>query len=70
MFAGRLFSRTLKHQQFVRNLSFTTVFRMPFAKHEIVPDVIKVAPKDIAKVDYISGGDYLIKTFLRSNIYL
>lgn len=28
---------------------------MPFAKNEIVPDVIPVAPKDIATVDYVSG---------------
>jgi hypothetical protein len=31
---------------------------MPFAKHEIVPDVIPVAPEDIATVNYVSGGDY------------
>lgn len=33
---------------------------MPFAKHEIVPDVIPNAPTDIATVNYVSGGDYLI----------
>lgn len=30
---------------------------MPFAKHEVVPDVIPVAPKDIVKVEYKSGGE-------------
>lgn len=29
---------------------------MPFAKNEIVPDVIPVAPKEVAKVNYVSGG--------------
>lgn len=33
---------------------------MPFTKHEIVPDVIPVAPAKVAKVDYVSGGDYPI----------
>lgn len=29
---------------------------MPFVKNEIVSDVIPVAPKEVAKVDYASGG--------------
>lgn len=28
---------------------------MPFTKNEIVPDVIPVAPKEIATVNYVSG---------------
>ena len=28
---------------------------MPFVKNEIVPDVIPVAPKEIATVNYVSG---------------
>lgn len=39
-----------------RSISSTSVRKMPFAKHEVVPDVIPVAPKNILKVDYISGG--------------
>lgn len=46
--------------QLTRNLSFSPVQRMPFAKHEIVPDVIPIAPSNIARVNYVSGGDYLI----------
>lgn len=38
---------------------------MPFVKHEIVPDVIPVAPSNIAKVNYLSGGDYSIIYILR-----
>lgn len=40
-----------------RFLSNTAVQRMPFAKHEIVPDVIPVAPSNVAKVNYVSGGN-------------
>lgn len=29
---------------------------MPFVKHEVVADVIPVAPKNILKVEYNSGG--------------
>lgn len=52
-------SRNLPYQ-LVRNLSCTPVRKMPFVKHEVVPDVIPVAPKAIAKVDYVSGGNYSI----------
>lgn len=55
--AVRLISRSFS-VPLTRHLSYTPVRRMPFAKHEIVPDVIPVAPKDIATVNYVSGGDY------------
>lgn len=33
---------------------------MPFSKHEVVPDVIPTAPKNVAKVDYKSGGKWFL----------
>jgi hypothetical protein len=51
--------RSIHHpcKTLVRNISYTAVRRMPFAKNEIVPDVIPEAPKEVAKVNYISGGN-------------
>lgn len=44
----------------VKLISTTSVRRlvstMPFDNHKIVPDVIPLAPKDILKIDYASGG--------------
>lgn len=59
MLPARIFLRSSIPTQLVRNLSYSPIRRMPFAKHEIVPDVVPVAPKNIATVSYISGGKQL-----------
>jgi hypothetical protein len=55
--AFRLISRSIK-PQLTRQLSVTAIKRMPFTKHEVVPDVVSQAPSKILKIDYVSGGDY------------
>lgn len=62
MFASvRLIIFSVKQQSVLRNISVSAVQKMPFAKHEIVPDVIPVKPAKIAQINYVgSGGDYSI----------
>lgn len=57
MLPARLFFRNAVQFQFVRSLSYTPIRKMPFSKHEVVPDVIPTAPKNVAKVEYKSGGE-------------
>lgn len=56
--AFRLISRNIIKPQINRHLSVTGIRKMPFTKHEVVPDVVSVAPSGILKIDYVSGGDY------------
>lgn len=56
MLPVRLLFRQSINFQLVRSISSTPIRKMPFAKHEVVPDVIPVAPKNVAKIDYKSGG--------------
>lgn len=59
MFAARKIIFSVA-KPFCRNISVTAIRKMPFAKHEIVPDVIPVRPVKIAEINYVSGGDYSI----------
>ncbi|XP_070496088.1 protein D2-like [Chironomus tepperi] len=55
MLPARLLIRNAIQYQFVRSISYTPIRKMPFTKHEVVPDVIPTAPTNVAKVDYVSG---------------
>ncbi|KAL7014700.1 hypothetical protein ACKWTF_016076 [Chironomus riparius] len=55
MLPARLLVRNTIQYQLVRSISYTPVRKMPFKKHEVVPDVIPTAPTNVAKVDYVSG---------------
>jgi hypothetical protein len=57
MLPAKFFIRQSRNFVQFRSICSTPIRRMPFAKHEVVPDVIPVAPKNIAKVDYKSGGE-------------
>jgi hypothetical protein len=43
---------------------------MPFSKHEVVPDVIPAAPKGIARVNYVSGGEKIDGIYLSVILFL
>ena len=61
MLPARLLFRNAIQYQFVRSISYTPIRKMPFKKHEVVPDVIPTAPTNVAKVDYVSGGKKIFK---------